>query len=58
MIKTSDNHNKKQAGIAIGSAIGFVIGLLTTGFPLGVVWIAVGALFGEGFVHLLIKRRL
>lgn len=53
----TDNHYKKQAGIAIGSAIGFVVGLLTIGFPLGVVCIAVGGLLGDGFVHLLIKRR-
>jgi len=47
---------KEQAGIAIGAIIGFVIGLLT-GFPLGVIWIAVGSLLGGGIVHLITMRR-
>jgi hypothetical protein len=38
--------HRTQTGIAVGSAIGFLPAILITGFPLGTVWIAVGALLG------------
>jgi uncharacterized membrane protein YccC len=49
------NDNKKQAGIAIGSAVGFTAGILVLGFnfPLLAIWIAVGALLGGSLAFLL-----
>jgi uncharacterized membrane protein len=47
---------KEQSSIAIGAALGFIVGLLT-GFPIGVIWIAVGSLLGNGIYTLFIKRK-
>ncbi len=44
---------RTQTGIAVGSVIGFIPGLLIQGFPLGAVWIAVGALLGGGIAQLI-----
>ena len=54
-IDVMNDNNKKQAGIAISSAVGFTAGILVLGFnfPLLAVWIAVGALLGGSLTFLL-----
>ena len=47
---------KEQASIAVGAALGFIVGILTE-FPLGVIWIAVGSLFGHGIYTFIRKKR-
>lgn len=51
-------NNREQAGMAIGAAIGFALGVLVIGFnfPWLAVWIAVGALLGVGVAHIITRR--